>query len=146
MKTKPWGGLITSLVVVSGRQGEPASLLAGLGLADLEEFVSADGIDVYSGPGWATLTIDERHSPDPAEQAATLIGFLRPHAAVVDALRQAGESVKVDIAGVAASRTALVLPPDVLAGLADLDVPLTFTTLTETGEDEEDPLAFLGLN
>jgi hypothetical protein len=142
-KLKPWGNLSTSLVV-SGREVDSAFLLAELQLADGEEFSSSEGVDIYSGPGWATLTVDERHSKIADEQAAELIGFLSPRKPALDALKAAGKSVNVDLAGVAESGSSLFISPDVLAGLAELDVPVTFTTVRASGEDEEDPLAWLG--
>ncbi|MEU6085725.1 hypothetical protein ABZ865_02780 [Streptomyces sp. NPDC047085] len=142
-KLKPWGNLSTSLVV-SGQEVNSDSLLAELQLADSEEFSSSEGVGVYSGPGWATLTVDERHSKSPDEQATELIGFLSSRKPVLDALKEAGNSVKVDLAGIAeSSGLGLYLSPDVLAGLAELGVPVTFTTVRESGEDEEDPLAWL---
>ena len=143
-KLTPWGNLSTSLVV-SGQEVNSDFLLAELRLADSEEFSSSEGVGVYSGPGWATLTVDERHSKSPDEQAAELIRFLSPRKPVLDALKEAGNSVKVDLAGIAeSSGTGLHISPDVLAGLAELGVPVTFTTVRESGEDEEDPLAWLG--
>ncbi|KUM97604.1 hypothetical protein AQI88_06675 [Streptomyces cellostaticus] len=119
-------------------------LLAALQLTDSEEFSSSEGVGIYSGPDWATLTVDERHSKSPDEQAAELIGFLSPRKPSLDALKEAGKSVKVDVAGIAeSSGTGLYLSPDVLAGLAELGVPVSFTTVRESGEDEEDPLAWL---
>jgi len=139
---KPWGNLSTSLVV-SGREVDSASLLVELQLADSEEFSSSEGVDIYSGPGWATLTVDERHSKSADEQAVELVGFLSPRRQALDALRRAGKSVKVDMAGVAESGSGLCISPGVLAGLAELGVPVTFTTVRASGEDEEDPLAWL---
>ncbi|MFI1764461.1 hypothetical protein ACH41H_20760 [Streptomyces sp. NPDC020800] len=141
-KLKPWGNLSTSLVV-SGREVNSAFLLAELQLADIEEFSSSEGVGIYSGPGWVTLTVDERQSKSADGQAAELIGFLGPRKPALDALREAGKSVKVDVAGVAESGTKLHISPDVLAGLAELGVPVTFTTVRASGEDEEDPLAWL---
>ncbi|MFI6039419.1 hypothetical protein ACIBBD_35920 [Streptomyces sp. NPDC051315] len=140
---KPWGDLSTSLVV-SGKTVDSASLIAELQLADSAEFSSSEGVGVYSGPGWVTLTVDERHSKSADEQAAELVGFLGPRKPALDALKKAGTSVKVDVSGVAESGSGLSLSPDVLVALADLGVPLTFTTVRASGEDEEDPLAWLG--
>ncbi|MFD9389271.1 hypothetical protein ACFWBB_00585 [Streptomyces sp. NPDC060000] len=123
---------------------DSASLLFELQLADSEEFSSSEGLGVYSGPGWATLTVDERHSKSADEQATELIGFLGPRKPALDALKEAGKSVKIDMAGVAESGSGLRISPDVLAALAELGVPLTFTTVRASGEDEEDPLAWLG--
>jgi hypothetical protein len=142
-KMKPWGDLSTSLVV-SGQEVDSASLIAELQLADSEEFSSCEGVGIYSGPGWATLTVDERHSKSADEQAAELIGFLSLRKPALDALKKAGTSVKVDVSGIAESGSGLHISPDVLAGLAELGVPLTFTTVRASGEDEEDPLAWLG--
>lgn len=142
-KMKPWGDLSTSLVV-AGQKVDSASLIAELQLADSEEFLSFEGVGIYSGPGWATLTVDERRSKSTDEQAAELIGFLSPRKPALDALKKAGSSVKVDVSGVAESGSGLYISPDVLAGLAELGVPLTFTTVRASGEDEEDPLAWLG--
>ncbi|MFJ9820580.1 hypothetical protein ACIRU3_35975 [Streptomyces sp. NPDC101151] len=141
-KLKPWGNLSTSLVV-SGQEVDSAFLLAELQLADSEEFSSSEGVDIYSGPGWATLTVDERHSENADEQAVELIGFLSPRKPALDALKEAGKSVKVDVAGIAESGSGLFVSPGVLAGLAELGVPVTFTTVRASGEDEEDPLAWL---
>lgn len=143
VKLKPWGGLSTSLVV-SGQGVDSASLAAELQLGDREDFSSFEGVGIYSGPGWATLTIDERNSKSADGQAAELIGFLSRRKPALDALRKAGASVKVDVSGVAESGSELHISPGVLAGLAELGVPLTFTTVRESGEDEEDPLAWLG--
>ncbi|MET8565044.1 hypothetical protein ABZV75_32420 [Streptomyces flaveolus] len=140
---KPWGDLSTSLVV-SGREVDSGSLLTELQLADSEEFASLEGVGVYSGSGWATLTVDERLSKCADEQAAALIGFLKPRKSALDALKEAGNAVKVDVAGVAESGSGLYISPDVLADLAELGVPVTFTTVRASGEDEEDPLAWLG--
>ncbi|KOV97212.1 MULTISPECIES: hypothetical protein [unclassified Streptomyces] len=140
---KPWGDLSTSLVV-SGREVDSGSLFIELQLADSEEFAALEGVGIYSGPGWATLTVDERCSKCADEQAAALIGFLKPRKSALDALKEAGRSVKVDVAGVAESGSGLYISPDVLAGLAELGVPVTFTTVRASGEDEEDPLAWLG--
>lgn len=140
---KPWANLSTSLVV-SGREVDSAFLLAELQLAASEGFSSSDGVDIYSGPGWATLTVDERHSESAAEQAVELIGLLSPRKPALDALQEAGKTVKVDVSGNAESGTGLHISPAVLAGLAELGVPVTFTTVRESGEDEEDPLAWLG--
>ncbi|UJA11073.1 hypothetical protein HGI09_13620 [Streptomyces collinus] len=140
---KPWGSLSTSLVV-SGQEVDSASLLAELRLAGSDDFSSAKGVDVCSGPGWATLSVDERHSASADEQAAELVALLTPRRPALDALRKAGRSVKVDVAGVAESGSKLALSPGVLAGLAELGLPVTFTTVRASGEDEEDPLAWLG--
>lgn len=140
---KPWADLSTSLVV-SGQEADSGSLFIELHLADSEEFASLEGVGIYSGPGWATLTVDERHSKCADEQAATLIGFLKSRKSALDALKEAGKSVKVDVAGVAESGSGLHLSPDVLADLAELGVPVTFTTVRASGEDEEDPLVWLG--
>lgn len=140
---KPWGNLSTSLVV-SGQGVNSDFLLAELQLADGEEFSSSEGVGMYSGPGWATLTVDERHSEFAEDQAAELIRFLGPRKPALDALKAAGKSVNVDLAGVAESGTSLFVSPDVLTGLAELDIPVTFTTVRASGEDEEDPLAWLG--
>ncbi|KOG74144.1 hypothetical protein ADK77_06705 [Streptomyces antibioticus] len=123
---------------------DSGSLFTELELADSEEFASLEGVGIYSGPGWATLTVDERRSKCADEQAAALIGFLKPRKSALDALKEAGRSVKVDVAGVAESGSGLYISPDVLAGLAELGVPVTFTTVRASGEDEEDPLAWLG--
>ena len=80
----------------------------------------------------------------PDGQAAELIGLVSPRKPALDALQKAGSLVKVDVSGVAESGSGLHLSPDVLAGLAELGVPLTFTTVRASGEDEEDPLAWLG--
>ncbi|MFF7973989.1 hypothetical protein [Streptomyces sp. NPDC007905] len=141
-KLKPWGNLSTSLVV-SGQEVNSAFLLAELQLADSAEFSSSEGVGIYSGPGWATFTVDERHSKSADEQAAELIRFLSPRKLALDALKEAGKPVKVDMAGVAESGSGLYVSPDVLAGLAELGVPVTFTTVRASGEDEEDPLAWL---
>lgn len=140
---KPWGDLSTSLVV-SGQEVNSSSLIAELQLADSEEFSLSEGVGIYSGPGWATLTVDERHSKSADKQAAELIGFLSLRKSALDALKKAGTSVKVDVSGVAESGSGLYISPDVLAGLAELGVPLTFTTVRASGEDEEDPLSWLG--
>ncbi|MEU4033824.1 hypothetical protein [Streptomyces collinus] len=101
-------------------------------------------MDVYSGPGWATLSVDERHSTSADEQAAELVALLTLRRPALDALKEAGRSLKVDVAGVAESGSKLALSPGVLAGLAELGLPVTFTTVRASGEDEEDPLAWLG--
>lgn len=142
-KMKPWADLTTSLVV-SGQGMDSASLLSELQLAESEEFSSSEGVGIYSGPGWATLTVDERHSKSADEQAAELIRFLGPHKPALDALQKAGKSVKVDVSGVAESGSGLYVSPEVLTGLAELGIPLTYTTVRASGEDEEDPLAWLG--
>ncbi|NBM18435.1 hypothetical protein GUY61_23080 [Streptomyces sp. GC420] len=118
-------------------------LLAELQLADSEEFSSSDGVDIHSGPGWATLTVDERYSTSADDQATELLGLLGPRKPVLDGPRKAGMSVKIDVSGVAESGSGLHISPDVLAGLAELGIPLTFTTVRASGEDEEDPLAWL---
>ncbi|MFJ1811412.1 MULTISPECIES: hypothetical protein [unclassified Streptomyces] len=140
---KTWGNLSTSLVV-SGREVDSASLRIELQLAGREEFSSSDGVGIYSGPGWATLTVDERHSQSTDEQAAELLRVLSPRKQALDALKEAGKTVKVDVSGIAESGSALFISPDVLAGLAELEVPVTFTTVRASGQDEEDPLAWLG--
>ncbi|MDX2596021.1 hypothetical protein PV343_27770 [Streptomyces sp. WI03-4A] len=142
-KSKSWAELTTSLVV-SGREVDDASLLLEFQLADSEDFSSCEGAGVYSGPGWATLTIDERHSRSADEQAARLIRFLGPRKPALDALKKAGKSVKIDMSGIAESGSGLCVSPKVLADLAELEIPLTFTTVRASGEDEEDPLAWLG--
>ncbi|MEU1041425.1 hypothetical protein ACFYP4_19805 [Streptomyces sp. NPDC005551] len=142
-KLKTWADLSASLVV-AGQEVDSASLLGELQLAASEELSSAGGVDVYSGPGWATLTVDERHSKSADEQAAHLVALLGPRKPALDALKAAGKSVKVDVSGVPESGSALRISPDVLAGLAELEIPVTFTTVTASGEDEEDPLAWLG--
>ncbi|MFI1835122.1 hypothetical protein [Streptomyces olivaceoviridis] len=142
-RLKPWGDLSTSLVV-SGQEVDSDSLLMELRLADSEEFSLFEGVGIYSGPGWATLTVDERCSKSAEGQAAELIRFLSPRKSALDALKKAGKLVKVDVAGVAESGSGLHISPDVLAGLAELGVPVTFTTVRASGEDEEDPLAWLG--
>ncbi|WP_181140244.1 hypothetical protein [Streptomyces sp. Ru62] len=140
---KPWADLSTSLVV-SGQEVDTGSLVMEFQLADSEEFASLDGVGIHSGPGWATLTVDERRSKCADEQAAALIGFLRSRKSALEALKEAGKSVRVDVAGVAEFGSGLHLSPDVLAGLAELGIPVTFTTVRASGEDEEDPLAWLG--
>ncbi|MGW3459889.1 hypothetical protein ACWDE9_09970 [Streptomyces olivaceoviridis] len=142
-RLKPWGDLSTSLVV-SGQEVDSDSLLMELRLADSEEFSLFEGVGIYSGPGWATLTVDERCSKSADEQAAKLIGFLSPRKSALDALKEAGKLMKVDVAGVAESGSGLYISPDILTGLAELGVPVTFTTVRASGEDEEDPLAWLG--
>ncbi|WP_333774262.1 hypothetical protein [Streptomyces sp. IBSBF 3136] len=143
VKLKPWAGLTTSLVA-SGQGMDSTSLLSEFRLADNEKFPSSEGVGIYSGPGWATLTVDERHSKSADEQAAELIRFLGPRKPALDALKKAGKSVKVDVSGVAESGSGLCVSPEVLTGLAELEIPLTFTTVRASGEDEEDPLAWLG--
>ncbi|MYS17828.1 hypothetical protein [Streptomyces sp. SID4982] len=142
MENNPWGNLSTSLVV-TGPGVDSASLLAELHLGDSEEALSSEGVGTYSGPGWATLTVHDRHAKSADEQAAELLELLSSRKAPLDALKQAGNAVKVDVSGVAEPGTALVLSPTVLAGLAELGIPVTFTTVTESGEDPEDPLAWL---
>jgi hypothetical protein len=142
-RRQPWGDLSTSLVV-SGAGVDSAALTAELQLGDSEDFSSSEGVGFSSGPGWVALTVDERCSKSVDEQAAKLIAFLSPRKPALDALKKAGASVKVDVSGVAESGSGLYLSPDVLAGLAELGVPLTFTTVRASGEDEEDPLAWLG--
>ncbi|MET8766158.1 hypothetical protein [Streptomyces sp. NPDC004658] len=142
-KSTSWGDLSTSLVV-SGQEVDTAPLLAALRLAGSEEFSSREGVSVHSGPGRATLTVDERHSKSVDGQAAALVAFLGPRQSALDALREAGQSVRVDVTGVAEPGSGLFISPDVLAGLAELGVPVTFTTVRASGEDEEDPLAWLG--
>ncbi|MFI9547605.1 hypothetical protein ACIHAR_27380 [Streptomyces sp. NPDC052016] len=123
---------------------DSAALTAELQFGDSEEFSSFEGVGFSSGPGWVALTVDERRSKGVDEQAAELIAFLSPRKPALDALKKAGASVKVDVSGVAGSGSGLYLSPDVLAGLAELGVPLTFTTVRASGEGEEDPLAWLG--
>lgn len=139
MEITPWGNLSTSLVV-TGQGVDSAFLPAALQLAELS---SSEGIGVFSGPDWATLTVHDRHAKSADEQAARLLGLLRPRKPALDTLRESGKSVKVDVSGVADPGTALLISPAVLAGLADLQLPVTFTTVTESGEDPEDPLAWL---
>ncbi|MEW2318749.1 hypothetical protein [Streptomyces bauhiniae] len=139
MDINPWGTLSTSLVV-TGEGVDSAFLLTELQLTDLS---ASEGIGVFSGPDWATLTVHDRHAKSADEQAAELLGLLRPRKPVLDALRESGKSVKVDVSGVADPRTALLISPTALMGLADLELPVTFTTVTESGEDPEDPLAWL---
>lgn len=142
MENNPWGNLSTSLVVI-GPGVDSASLLAELHLGDGEEALSPEGVGIYSGPGWATLTVHDRHAKGADEQAAELLDLLSSRKATFDALKRAGNAVKVDVSGVAEPGSALVLSPTVLAGLAELGIPVTFTTVTESGEDPEDPLAWL---
>ncbi|BDH08700.1 hypothetical protein HEK131_59270 [Streptomyces seoulensis] len=142
MKINPWGNLSTSLVV-TGPGVDSAFLLAELHIGDSEDALSSEGVGIYSGPGWATLTVHDRHAKSADEQVAELLELLSSREAALDALKQAGNSVKVDVSGVAEPRTALLVSPTVLAGLADLGLPVTFTTVTESGEDPEDPLAWL---
>lgn len=144
VKLKPWGNLSTSLVVL-GQDMNAATLLDALHIVEGEDFPSSGGVGIYSGPGWATLTVDERRSDSADDQALELIGLLSPRKPELDALTAAGNLVKVDLAGVAEeSRTGVFVSPGVLAGLAELGVPVTFTALRASGEDEEDPLAWLG--
>ncbi|MGW4223695.1 hypothetical protein ACWEG1_09525 [Streptomyces bauhiniae] len=139
MDINPWGNLSTSLVVTGEGVGS-AFLLTELQLTDLS---ASEGIGVFSGPDWATLTVHDRHAKSADEQATELLALLRPRKPALDALRESGKSVKVDVSGVADPRTALLISPTVLMGLADLELPVTFTTVTESGEDPEDPLAWL---
>ncbi|MFI1701632.1 hypothetical protein [Streptomyces bobili] len=143
VKLKPWGELSTSLVV-SSQEMDSAFLISALQLDGGEEVFSSEGVGVYSGPGWATLTVDKRNAKGADGQAAELIGLVSSRKPALDALQKAGSLVKVDVSGVAESGSGLHLSPDVLAGLAELGVPLTFTTVRASGEDEEDPLAWLG--
>ncbi|MER5216560.1 hypothetical protein ABT063_40005 [Streptomyces sp. NPDC002838] len=122
---------------------DSAALIAALQNAAGEDLSLPEGMGIYSGPGWATLTVDERHSKTADEQAAGLAGFLGPRESALDALKKAGASVKVDLSGVAESGSGLHISPNNLARLAELGVPLTFTTVRESGEDEEDPLSWL---
>ncbi|AYN40226.1 hypothetical protein D9753_16350 [Streptomyces dangxiongensis] len=131
-------------LVVSGQEANSVSWLIESQLVDSEVISSSEGVGIYSGPGWATLTVDERHSEGADGQAAELVRILSPRKPALDALREAGKAVKVDVAGVTESGSGLYISPDVLAGLAELGVPVTFTTVRESGEDEEDPLAWLG--
>ncbi|MFD4725799.1 hypothetical protein ACFWNW_12050 [Streptomyces seoulensis] len=139
MEINPWGNLSTSLVV-TGQGVDSAFLLTELQLTELS---STEGIGVFSGPGWATLTVHDRHAESADEQVAELLALLRPRKPALDVLRESGKSVKVDVSGVADARTALMLSPTILLGLTDLGLPVTFTTVTESGEDPEDPLAWL---
>ncbi|MFJ8945676.1 hypothetical protein ACIRG4_20990 [Streptomyces sp. NPDC102395] len=143
MKLKPWGDLSTSLVM-SGQEVDASSLLSALQLSDSEELASFEGVGVYSGPGWATLTVDGRNSKSADEQAAQLLALLGPRKSALDAMKRTGASVKIDVSGIAESGSRLHISPDVLAGLSGLGVPLAFTTVRASGEDEEDPLAWLG--
>ncbi len=88
--------------------------------------------------------VDSSEGRSADEQAAELIGFLGPRKSALDALKATGKSVMVDVAGVAESGSGLYFSPDVLAGLAELGLPVAFTTVRASGEDEEDPLAWLG--
>ncbi|WP_158712470.1 MULTISPECIES: hypothetical protein [Streptomyces] len=88
--------------------------------------------------------VDSSEGRSADEQAAELIGFLGSRTSALDALKEAGKSVRVEVAGVAESGTELSFSPDVLAGLAELGLPVAFTTFRASGEDEEDPLAWLG--
>ncbi|MGC5000110.1 MULTISPECIES: hypothetical protein [unclassified Streptomyces] len=142
IKINPWGDLSTSLVV-TGPGVDSASLLTELHIGDSEDALPSEGVGIYSGPGWATLTVHDRHAKSADEQAAELLELLSSRKAALDALKQAGNSVKVDVSGVAEPRTSLLVSPTVLAGLAELGIPVTFTTVTESGEDPEDPLAWL---
>ncbi|MDF3302734.1 hypothetical protein [Streptomyces tropicalis] len=135
---------MSTSLVITGQEVNSTFLITELQLTDSEEFSSSKGVDTYSSPGWATLTVDERHSKSVDEQAEKLIGLLSRRKPALDALKEAGKSVKVDLAGIAEeSGTGLLISPGVLAGLAELEVPVTFTTVRESGEDEEDPLAWL---
>ncbi|MEU0051522.1 hypothetical protein [Streptomyces sp. NPDC006309] len=142
-KVKLWSDLSTSLVV-SGQEVDSASLLTDLQLADSQEISGSGGVGVYSGPGWATLTVDGRHAQSADEQAAELVRIISPRKSALEALKKSGKSMKVDVSGVAESGSGIGISPQVLAGLAELGVPVTFTTVRESGEDEEDPLAWLG--
>ncbi|MEU0676839.1 hypothetical protein ABZ330_28845 [Streptomyces sp. NPDC006172] len=143
MKLNPWGDLSTSLVV-SGREVDAAFLISALQLDDSGELSSSEGVGVYSGPGWATLTVDGRNSKSTDEQAAKILALLSPRKPALDAMKREGASVKIDVSGVAESGSELRISPNVLAGLSGLGVALTFTTVRASGDDEEDPLAWLG--
>ncbi|MFD4786643.1 hypothetical protein ACFWN1_06085 [Streptomyces sp. NPDC058459] len=141
MGLKPWGRLSTSLVV-TGEGVHSGLLISAMRLGG--DFSLPEGVGIYSGPGWATLTVHDRDAESADEQVTELLGFLRSREPELDALRQAGRSVQVDVSGVGSEPgSGLHFSPAVLTGLADLGIPVTFTTVTESGADPEDPLAWL---
>lgn len=140
----PWGKLTTSLVIVDSRASASFLITAlQLDIAGDENPPAPEGIDVYSGPGWATLTIDERYSPSPEVQARALTDLLDASRQGLAALKSSVSSVKFDVSGVADSGNELNVSPITLTRFADFGISLSFTAVRESGEDETDPLAWL---
>ncbi|WP_251022812.1 DUF4279 domain-containing protein [Streptomyces sp. ISL-10] len=135
-----WTSINTSLAV-TGAELESSSIERALGLTQATEI--QDGASVHHGPGWWTYTVDERCSGDLSEQVSALVHRVKPHLAELKALTAAGYFIQVAISGTVEPNNRLTLSVQSAGQLADLGLPVSFTTLKEGNVPSEDPLSWL---
>ncbi|MFE4373917.1 hypothetical protein ACFRMN_37940 [Streptomyces sp. NPDC056835] len=104
---------------------------------------SAHGARIYSGPHWWAYTYTEESAGDLEAMAISLTQRIRPRLDRVDALLRSGHSAQVAIAGTVETGDQLFISPTALEQLASLALPVSFTSLTLSGTQEEDPLSWL---
>lgn len=135
-----WTSVNTSLAV-TGAELENSSIEHALGFTQAEEI--QDGASVHHGPGWWTYTVDERCSGDLSEQVSALVHRVKPHLAELKELTEAGYFIQVAISGTVETNNRLTLSAESAGQLADLGLPVSFTTLMEGNAPSEDPLSWL---
>ncbi|MFC9649220.1 MULTISPECIES: hypothetical protein [unclassified Streptomyces] len=109
----------------------------------LDDDRSDRGARIYSGPHWWAYTYAEESTGDLEAMAISLAHDIRPLRDKVDTLLRTGHSVQVAIAGTVETGDQLLLSPTALEHLASLALPVSFTSLTPSGAQEEDPLSWL---
>jgi hypothetical protein len=139
-KVDSWDSVNTSLAVTKDSV-DAAFVREVLGFNELPEGCEAV---IYSGRNWWAYTYDEGAVGGLEEQVFSLVNKIKSHLDGLDALLKAGYLVQVAIAGSVETGSKLFVSPRVLGQLASLNIPISFTTLTTSGVQEEDPLGWLG--
>lgn len=134
-----WHGLRTLLVVAKdGIDARNVAEVVGLGLEML-----LDG----SGGEWGPGTLAWNFSKEPEEELEAsvlrLVAHVRSRLGAVHELLRDGHAVHVDVVGMVETGSTMTVAPELLAELASLGVPLTFTALSGVGAPEADPLDWL---
>ncbi|MFJ5221834.1 hypothetical protein [Streptomyces sp. NPDC088400] len=138
-KLDSWDSVNTSLAVTKNSLDAPF-VCEVLGFSKLPK--GGRGV-VNSGSDWWAYTYVDGFTGSLEEQLISLVNEIKPLLDRLDILLKAGYSIQVAIAGSVETGSQLFVSPRALGQLASLGIPISFTTLTASGVQEEDPLGWL---